>query len=222
MRTSLAQKITLTFLMLSPASLIWAQGQSTGPRFEFGGGVVGSFYDKKLFTSSAGNADAGFDTGIGASAWLGHHMYPKVSGEVRYDFLRNDMKLEGSGAKATFGGESHAIHYDVHFHFADRQSRVRPFVLAGGGIKMFRGTGQERAFQPLSQIAVLTHTTELQGLLTFGVGVKMQLSDRVLIRLEFRDNMTRFPKKVIAPNRGAGGDGWVQNFAPTAGLSVLF
>jgi hypothetical protein len=149
-------------------------------------------------------------------------MYPKLSGEIRYDFLRNDMKLEGSGAKATFGGDSHAIHYDVHFHFTDSQSRVRPFVLAGGGVKMFRGTGTERAFQPLSQIAVLTHTTELAGLITFGVGVKMQLTEKVLLRLEFRDNMTRFPKKVIAPNRGSGGDGWVQNFAPTAGVSVLF
>lgn len=222
MRTSLAQKITLSILMLSPASLTWAQGQPAGPRYEFGGGVVGSFYDKKTFTSTAGNAEAGFDTGIGASAWIGHHMYPKLSGEIRYDFLRNDMKLEGSGAKATFGGESHAVHYDVHFHFTDSGSRVRPFVLAGGGVKMFRGTGAERAFQPLSQIAVLTRTTELTGLITFGVGVKMQLTDKVLLRLEFRDNMTRFPKKVIAPNRGSGGDGWLQNFAPTAGVSVLF
>jgi hypothetical protein len=63
MRNSLAQKITLSILMLSPASLSWAQGQPAGPRYEFGGGVVGSFYDKKTFTSTAGNADAGFDTG---------------------------------------------------------------------------------------------------------------------------------------------------------------
>lgn len=222
MRNSLAQIITLPILMLVPGSMVMAQGQVAGPRYEFGGGVVGSFYDKKSFTSTAGNADAGFDKGFGASAWIGQHMYPKISGEARYDFLRNDMKLDGAGAKATFSGESHAIHYDIHYHFADAGSKVRPFVLAGGGVKIYRGTGQERAFQPLSQIAVLSHTTELTGLLTFGVGVKMQLSDRVMLRLDFRDNLTRFPKKVIAPNKGSGGDGWLNNFAPTAGVSVLF
>jgi hypothetical protein len=156
------------------------------------------------------------------SVWVGHHMYPKVSGELRYDLMRNDMALNGTGARATFGAESHAIHYDIHYHFAERGAKTRPYVLVGGGVKMFRGTGTERAFQPLSQIAVLTKTTEVAGLLTFGAGVKVQLSDRVLLRLEIRDNLTRFPKKVITPNRGSGGDGWIHNFLPTAGVSLLF
>lgn len=197
-------------------------GQAAEPRYELGGGIVGSFYDKKTFTSTSGNADAGFASGYGASMWVGQHMYRKVSGEIRYDYLRNDLTLDGSGASASFGGDSHAVHYDVHVHFAEKSAKVRPFVIAGAGVKVFRGTGQERAFQPLSQIAVLTRTTEVTPLITFGVGVKMQLTDRVSLRLEFRDNLTRFPKKVIAPNRGSGGDGWLNNFAPTAGLSVLF
>lgn len=212
----------LSILALLIGEAVPALGQGAEPRYELGGGIVGSFYDKKTFTSTSGSADAGFASGYGASMWVGQHMYSKVSGEIRYDFLRNDMKLDGSGASASFGGDSHAVHYDVHIHFADKAAKVRPFVLAGGGVKLFRGTGQERAFQPLSQIAVLTRTTEMAPLITFGVGVKMQLTDRVSLRLEFRDNLTRFPKKVIAPNRGSGGDGWLHNFAPTAGLSVLF
>jgi len=222
MRNVLAKTQLLPLVIFLQMALTSAQGRAAEPAYEFGGGVVGSFYDKKTFTSAAGNAEAGFATGIGASAWIGHHMYPRLSGEIRYDMLRNDMTLEGGGAKATFGGDSHAIHYDLHFHLSEIGSKFRPFVLAGGGVKMFRGTGQERSFQPLSQIAVLTHTTELAGLITFGVGVKVQLTDRILLRVEFRDNLTRFPKKVIAPNRGSGGDGWLNNFAPTAGVSVLF
>lgn len=212
----------LLLLVLVSAAASWTQVRGAEPRYEIGGGVVGSYYDKKAFTSSVGNADAGFDMGWGASVWIGHHMYPKLSGEIRYDMVRNDLTLDGAAAKASFGGDSHAVHYDLHFHMTSLGSKVRPFFLAGGGVKMFRGTGTERAFQPLSEIAVLTHTTELTGLVSFGVGVKMQLSDRVLLRLEFRDNLTRFPKKVIAPNRGKGGDGWINNFMPTAGLSVLF
>ena len=223
MRNAFAKIQLLPLLILLPGTYTWAQGAPAAePRYEFGGGVVGSFYDKKTFTSTAGNAAAGFDKGLGASVWIGHHMYPKLSGEIRYDFLRNDMTLEGAGAKASFGGDSHAVHYDIHFHLTAIGSKFRPFVLAGGGVKMFRGIGQERSFQPLSQIAVLTRTTELAGLVTFGVGVKVQLTDRVLLRLEFRDNLTRFPKKVIAPNRGSGGNGFLNNFAPTAGVSVLF
>lgn len=222
MRKTLAISIFLPMLLSLSTSVAWAQGKSTEPRYELGGGVVGSVYDKKTFTSTGGNADAGFEGGYGASAWLGNQMYPKVSGELRYDYLRNEMKLEGSGGKATFSGDSHAIHYDIHFHFADRRAKARPYVLAGGGVKVFRGIGEERAFQPLSQIAVLTHTTELTPLITFGAGVKFQISERVSLRLEFRDNLTRFPKKVIAANRGTGGDGWLNNFAPTAGLSILF
>lgn len=208
--------------VLLPTALSWAQGRPSEPRYEVGGGVVGSFYDKKTFTSASGNADAGFDRGLGASIWVGHHMYPKLSGEIRYDLVQNDMTLKGGGARASFGGDSQAVHYDLHLHMTSIGSKVRPFILAGGGVKVFRGTGVERAFQSLSDIAVLTRTTELTGLLTFGVGVKLQLSDRVLLRLDFRDNLTRFPKKVIAPNRGKGGDGWINNFVPTAGISVLF
>ena len=222
MRNAFVNLQLLPHLILLPVALTWTQGRAAEPRYEFGGGVAGSFYDKKTFTSTAGNADAGFDKGIGASVWIGHHMYPKVSGEIRYDLLRNDLMLDGSAAKATFGGDSHSIHYDLHFHLTEIGSKVRPFVLAGGGVKMFRGTGQERAFQPLSQIAVLTRATELAGLVTFGAGVKVHLTDRILLRLEFRDNLTRFPKKIITPNRGGGGNGWLSNFAPTAGVSVLF
>ena len=222
MRNVNVRYMNCSLMLLTTAAVLSAQTADTEPKFEFGGGVVGSFYDKKALTSTSGNADAGFDPGFGASGWIGHHMYPKVSGELRYDYLRNDMILKGSAASASFGAESHAVHYDVHYHFAEKGAKVRPFVLAGGGVKVYRGTGQERAFQALSQIAVLTKTSEAAGLLTFGVGVKVQLNERCLLRLEFRDNLTRFPKKVIAPNRGSGASGWVNNFAPTAGLSLLF
>ena len=212
----------LPILILTSISQIWAQAPSPEPRYELGGGVVGSFYDKKTLTSTAGNADAGFDMGLGASAWIGHNMYPKISGEIRYDYLRNDMTLESGSTKASFGGESHAIHYDVHFHFAEVGAKFRPYIITGAGVKIYRGTGQERAFQPLSQIAVLTHTQELTGLLSVGAGIKFQVGEKVQLRFEFRDNISRFPKKVIAPNRASGGDGWINNFAPTAGVSVLF
>ncbi len=208
--------------MLIPVAQLKGQGRAGEPKFEAGAGVVGSFYDKRTLTSAGGSADAGFAKGYGASFWLGNNMYSKISGEIRYDLLWNDLSLQGAGGKASFGSSSHAFHYDLHFHLADTTSKVRPFIIAGGGAKMYRGTGQERAFQPLSNIAVLTKANELAALLTFGIGVKVKLTDRVTLRVDFRDNVTRFPKKLIAPNKSTGGDGWINNFAPSAGLSLLF
>jgi hypothetical protein len=222
MRTATGKALLPSLIFLVFPMVTNAQSTAGAPRFEFGGGIVGSFYDDKTLSGPGGTAKAGFQNGLGASIWLGQHNYSKVSGEIRYDYLRNDLMLDGAGTKVTFGGESHAIHYDVHFHFTDRKSRTRPYVLAGGGIKQFRGTGQERAFQPLSQIAVLTKTSQMAGLLTFGVGVKFALGERVWVRLEFRDNLTRFPQDVITPNRATGASGWINNFAPTAGLSIAF
>lgn len=218
MRNALYKAILFSILTVYSTDALHAQGA----RYELGGGVVGSFYDKKTLSGTGGNVDAGFEPGYGASLWLGHYMYTKVSGEIRYDYLRNDMKLEGAGNKTTFGAESHALHYDIHIHLSNTQARIRPYIIGGGGVKVFRGTGEERAFQPLSQFAVLTKTSEMTALVTVGVGIKMNLADRVLLRLEFRDNLTPFPKKLITPNRATGGSGWINNFAPSAGVSVLF
>lgn len=211
-----------SWALLISAAVAASQVAMAQPKFELGAGVAGSFYDKKSLTAPSGSVNAGFERGWGASMWIGHNMYPKISGEIRYDMLRNDLMLEGNGTKATFDGDSHAIHYDLHFHLSDRDQRVRPYVIVGGGMKYYRGTGSPRAFQPLSQAAVLTNANEFAGLLTFGFGVKVQLTDNVGLRVDIRDNLTRFPKKVITPNRATGADGWVNNFVPTAGVSLLF
>src|SRR5260221_12395155 len=97
-------------------------------------------------------------------------MFPKISGELRYDYMKNDIRLEGNGGKATFTSDSHAVHYDIHLHLTDNSAALRPYVIVGGGVKMYRGTGEERAVQPLSQIAVLTKTNELAGVVTVGGG----------------------------------------------------
>jgi hypothetical protein len=40
-------------------------------------------------------------------------MYEHVGGEIRYTYLKNDMKLEGGSASAKFGSQAHVIHYDI-------------------------------------------------------------------------------------------------------------
>ena len=192
------------------------------PRFEFGGGGGGSFYQSKTLTSAAGSADAGFDTGFAGAVWLGQNMYPKIGGELRYEYAKNDLHLKGGGTTVNFSGYTHAIHYDILYHATPTGSKVRPYVFAGGGLKMFAGTGKETAFQGFNRIAVLSNTTEYGTLLSVGGGIKFAISKRVQLRAEFRDNITPFPSKVITPVNGAKGNGWVQNFLPLFGITYLF
>jgi hypothetical protein len=59
-------------------------------------------------------------------------------------------------------------------------------------------------------------------MITYGGGVKFQLSKKVNLRLEVRNNMSPFPKKVIAPTRSSGGSGWTNNLLPMFGVSLVF
>lgn len=195
---------------------------SFGQRFEFGLFGGSSMYSKGTVKSGSAEIRAGFDPGIAAGLTLGQNMYSRLGGEVRYTYMRNQMQLSGAGQSADFGGESHAVHYDLVLHTSSFGSAVRPYVSFGGGVKQFRGTGTERAFQPLSQFAVLTRTSDLKPLISFGGGVKVAVSQRVLFRFDVRDYYTQVPSKVITPIPGSSFGGWIHNLVPTAGFVFTF
>jgi hypothetical protein len=191
-------------------------------RYEFGvhGGI--SMYDKKTVSNARGSADAGFKMGYAAGFTLGQNMYEHIGGEIRYTFLHNEMKLESGSTKATFASQAHAIHYDFLIHATDTKAAIRPYVAVGGGIKQFRGTGAEQVFQPLSNVAILTKTTDLRPMASVGGGVKVKLTDKLWLRLDVHDYLTQFPKNVIAPNSGSSVGGWLNNIVGTGGITFTF
>ncbi len=191
-------------------------------RYEFGLQGGGSFSTKSKVERTGGSADVGVGSGFGVGITLGHNMYNKLGGEVRYTYLRNDLELSAGGQKVKFGGEAHAIHYDFLLHTANYGSKVRPYVAFGAGIKNFRGTGAENAVQPLSNYALLTNTSEVLPLVSFGGGIKFAISKRAMFRIDVHDYFTGVPKKVIAPVPGASLSGWIHNIVPTAGFSFTF
>ncbi len=191
-------------------------------KYEFGVAGGGSFYQSHTVTNPKGDAEAGFDNGWAASVAVGNNMYRYVGGEIRYTYLHNDAKLKSGSTSATFGSDAHVIHYDFLLHATPVGSVIRPYVAAGGGIKFFRGTGTEVPFQPLSNIALLTKTTEVQGLLSVGGGVKVALTKRTIFRVDVHDYITPFPKKVITPALNSKASGWFNNIVATAGISFAF
>jgi hypothetical protein len=188
-------------------------------RWEVGGGVGGGIYTARDVSNPAGNASAKIQTNIAASAWVDNHSAGHWSGELRYDYGRGDLALSQSGTQATFSSETHAMHYDLQWRFAPQEATVQPFVSGGAGVKIYRGTGTEQPYQPLSNVALLTKVQDLTALVVGGGGVRVRLSDRVTLRLEVHDFFTPVPNKVIAPAAGSKVSGWWQDIVPMVGLS---
>jgi hypothetical protein len=191
-------------------------------KYEVGVHGGGSIYQSRQISNARGSVDAGFGQGWSAGVTIGQDMYEHVSGELRYSYLHNGSRLNAGSADAKFGAQSHAIHYDLLVHTTRREANVRPYVAAGGGAKIYQGTGAEQAFQPLSDIAILTKTTDFQGLLSFGGGVKVKLTESMWFRFDVHDYISPFPKKVITPGVGSSVSGWLNNIVPTAGLTFTF
>lgn len=191
-------------------------------KWEFGGGFGGGFYSSQDVTSPGGSASAKIQSNMAGSAWLGNNGRGHLGGELRYDYQAGDLQVSQGSTQAIFAANSHAFHYDFLLHFSNPDASVRPFVAAGGGVKIYRGTGTEVAFQPLSNFALLTKDQDLTGLVSVGAGLKIKLAPHVQLRVDVHDYLTPFPNKVITPAPGAKVGGWLQDIVPMGGLAIVF
>jgi len=190
--------------------------------WEVGGAIgFGVMHDASI-TNGSGSAGAGFDNRFVAGAVLGQDLYRHFSGELRYVYREDDLVLKTGGQKATTSGDSHLVHYDILFHPTTKESRVRPFLAAGAGIRYFRGTGEGDASQPLSNFAYLTNTNEVKPLISVGGGVKARLTEHTSFRFDFREYISPFPEALFATAPGAKIQGWLFDSVPTAGVSFIF
>ncbi len=205
-----------TLLFLTAAAGAFAQ------QWEIGGNAGGSFLPGVAVSGPMGSATTGFQTGVTAGAWIGQSISRHIGGEVRYNFMQSNLKLSSGGTSTTFSGNSHAIYYDVLIRSSRRESRGQLYVAVGGGMKIFRGTGKEAAFQPLSQFAYLTKTQTVKPMLSVGGGAKFKVSPHMNLRVEVRDFLTPFPKDVITPAPGAKIGSLLHNIVPMVGISYEY
>lgn len=203
----------LIVLMAAAAAAAFAQ------QWEVGGAVGGSFLPGVTASGPAGSATAGFNTGFTGGVFVGQNLYRHLSGEIRYNFMQSDLKLSSGGTTATFSGNTHAIYYDLRIHTSRREGRAELYAAVGGGMKIFRGTGTEAAYQPLSQFAYFTKTQAVKPMLSAGAGVKFRLTPHMSLRTEFRDFFTPFPKELITPAPGVKVGRFLHDFTPMIGIS---
>jgi len=210
------KKIRFTLFILAAAVACFAQ------QWEVGGSAGAAFLPGVPVTSSFGSATTGFQPGVAVEAFFGQNLYRHLSGEIRYGFMQSNLKLESGGQEATFSGLSHVLHYDVIYHTNRKGSRSQLFVAAGGGMKIFVGTGKQAAYQPLSQFGYFTQTHALKPMASVGAGVRYALSEKVFLRTEFRDYITMFPEQIIAPAPGAKFGKILHDFVPMVPISYEY
>ena len=197
-------------------------GTCLAQQWELGGAGGIGIYKNLTVTRGSQSVTAGFKEGVAFSAFAAQNMYQHLGGQFRYTFQFNDLKLSGNGQEASFSALSHAVHYDLMLYGTRREAAVRPFVAAGGGIKVYRGTGKEQETQPLGQFALLSKTQQVEPLISVGGGVKVKLGRRAFVYVEVRDYITPTPKNVIAPFTGSKISGWVHDFMPMVAISIGF
>ena len=212
MRPFIRLLIPLTALSCLLSAQSWEVGASGGY------GV----YRNASVTSGTQSGSAGFNSGIAFGGVLGNEMNRYVGGEVRYTFRGGDLKVSAGSTKATAAAQSHAVHYDVLIHATKMESPIRPFLAAGAGVKWYRGTGTEPVFQPLSNLVVLTHTSEAQPLISIGGGIKFRIAEHALFRLDARDYATPIPSDLLAAPSGSKITGWMHDFVFLIGISSVF
>jgi hypothetical protein len=168
------------------------------------GAIGGIAYSPNMTVRNATtSASTGFKLGGVVGVYAGEDLYRYLSGEATYLFRTGDMKLEGSGKSASFAQHTHIITGDFLAHIKPKGARIRPYISFGGGVEVIQGTGQESATQPLGNLAALTATREVLPVGEVGVGVKVQLSKRLRLRVQVRDYISQSPSSVIAPAPGA-------------------
>jgi hypothetical protein len=188
-------------------------------------GALGGFGFGPHLTVSRGNASA--DTGLRyggvAGVFAGEDMYKYWSGEIRYQYRFDNLKLSsGSITAPNFSAHSHIITADFLGHFRPRGSHMRPFVAFGGGAKILVGSGIESAGQPLGNFAALTATHEVLPVADVGGGIKIDIHKHLRVRLEGRDYISPAPNKVIAPAPGASLGGVLNDFQGLVGFSLIW
>lgn len=209
-------------VFLLASSILLLPASCFAQKWELGGGIGGSFFTSQTVKNVITSGDASLSDALAASFWIGNNSSRMLGGEFRYDYENTSLNLSNTTAHAKFGADTHAFHYDFLFHLAPSESRLRPFISAGAGVKLYRGTGQESAYQPLASLALLTKTSEVKALVSVGAGIKVSLTPILQLRLEVRDALTPFPTSVITPAKGSKLGGWLQDFMASAGISAVF
>jgi len=199
-----------------------ALAQSEYGRWEVGGDIGYGIYRNGTIFSSAGTATAGIRNRFTAGAVVAEDLYEHFTGEIRYQYQDGHPFLATGSIAKDIQGQSHTLVYDALFQIKRRSSKIRPFIVAGVGGKYYATVGPPPVPQPIPAIAILTNVSQWKAVGSFGGGVKYHIGEHILLRGDFRDYVTGFPKSQLRPAPNATARGIFQQFTLMFGISAVF
>ena len=212
----------MTGMRYAAAVLLFAgvlRGQQT---WEIGATVGYGFYRDGTIFSNTQTVQAGIRNRFAAGINIGQDYSDYVSGEFQYLYHDGHPFLQGAGVKSDIQGQSDALTLNMLFYFQKRERRWRPFVEGGAGGKEYIIAGPAPFPQPIPQVASLTTNDVWKVVFVPGGGVKVRVIPHMLVRAEFRDYLTTFPRQQIVPAPHNTARGIFQQFTPLFGVSYTF
>ena len=197
-------------------------GQDFDQNWEFGGTIGYGIYRGGSIYAPGAQATASIRNRFTAGVVIGEDLYDYVSGEIRYLYQDGHPFIRYNGVRTDIQGQSHAITYDLLFHFAKHDKRLRPYVSGGFGLKGYVIAGPAPNPQPIPNIVALNTTDVWKFAFSPGGGVKYRLLPHMLLRADFRDYITTFPKSQITPAGSNTARGIFEQFTPMFGLSYVW
>jgi opacity protein-like surface antigen len=191
-------------------------------QYEIGASIGYGIYRNGTIFSDSGSAEAGIRNRFAAGIILGDDFSNYVAAQFRYLYHDGHPFLQAPGVKADIQGQSDALTTELLFHFKKRDQRWRPFLAGGIGAKEYIVAGPEPFPQPIPQIASLTTNDVWKVVFTAGGGIKYRLIPHMLLRAEFLDYMTTFPRGQIVPAPHNTARGVFQQLTPLFGVSYTF
>ncbi len=196
--------------------------QDSGQEWEIGASVGYGWYRGGSIYGAGEDIQAGIRNRFAAGAVVGEDLYQYISGEVRWLYQDGHPFIQGPGFKSDIQGNSNTFTYDALFYARPKRKRLRPFVAAGAGAKYYVIAGPAPIVQPVPGIVTLTTQDQWKFVADVGGGVKFLLRPHVLLRLDFRDYLTSFPRRQILPAPGDTARGIFEQFTVLFGVSGWF
>jgi opacity protein-like surface antigen len=186
-------------------------------------GGYGWYHDPSIANAS-GSAQAGMPSRAAFGMTFTQNMYNYVGGEIRYLFRFGGPQLKSSGVEANQDGHTNLVTYDFLFYTSSKESRIRPYVAGGAGIKVYTGLGPRfpGVDQPLANFALLRPVNQVEPAISVGGGVKFLMPRRMQLRVDFRAYMTPLPDQLFRPVGLSVIRGWLYDFVPLGGISYVF
>ena len=193
-----------------------------GQTYEIGADIGYGIYNNGTIFSSQETIQAGIRNRFAAGIDVGWEFSDYVSGQFSYLYHDGHPFIKGAGVDTDIQGQSQALTIGGLFHFQKRDRRFRTFLAGGAGSKGYIIAGPEPFPQPIPQVASLTTNDVWKVTFSVGGGITYMLRKHMLLRAEFRDYLTTFPRQQIVPAPHNTARGIFQQFTPLFGASYVF